>query len=140
MSINIEAGSRSKVLIVDDDPGIRNLYQAFLEKFGFMPIITGTPGEGFVLFEANRDTHLVILDRDLPEMRGEIVAQRIREISGKTDDPYILMITGDNPKELDIPSIFARGVDELMYKPIVPMVRVIQTLTLANQRFQNPRS
>lgn len=135
--MTVEGGS-NKVLIVEDDPRLIELYQmTFIMQPSFEAIIKPTPSEGLTYFAANKDTtHLVILDRDLPEMLGEVVAERIRAISGSPDDPYILMISG-RAASLDITALRSRGVNNLLAKPFSPKA-VIEELTQANQRFQTP--
>lgn len=138
--MSVESGS-STVLIIEDDPDINELYEFALSRpgSGFDPVIRETPTAGLAYFEANQDTHLVILDRDLPEMFGEVVAERIRQISGKPEDPFILMISGRGRGQLDMHSLHAKGVNKLLVKPFSPK-EIIAELTAANQRFQSPRS
>ncbi len=128
----------ARVLIIDDDPGIIRVYQAiFGYQPGFEPVFKLTPTTGLAYFEANRDTHLVLLDWDLPEMKGHDVASRIRQITGRVDDPIIFMLTGTDNLNQDL--ILASGVSELLPKPFSPKV-LIERLTKANQKFQNPRA
>lgn len=136
---NTEIGSKSRVLVIEDEPNLLLLYKITFRGGAFEPILISAPSEGLAFFEANKATiHLVILDRDLPEMSGEIVAGRMRQISGQADDPYILMISGRG-SELSIESLRAQGINDLLPKPFLPST-LMRTLTAANQRFQSPRS
>lgn len=133
-----EAGP-SKLLIVEDTPAFRGLYKATFgyPGSGFEPIFTSRPTEGLDYFTANQgDTHLVIVDRELPEMFGEVVAERIRKISGKRDDPYIIMVTGAEIDRGTVSAILAKGVDEIIKKPFSP-IALLEVLNRVNQRFQS---
>ena len=133
MSGNIESGLKSIVLIIEDEPRILRLIAVSLAGDNFEVVPTKTPSEGLAFFEAHRaTTHLVITDRDLPEMKGEVVAQRIREISGSQIDPYILMLSAGSP---DVKQMLAMGVTEFMPKPFSP-AELSDHITLADAFFK----
>lgn len=132
------------VLIIEDEARFSRLYKAIMSGTEFEPVIVSTGIEGLAYFEANRGTRLVITDRDLdlPEdkeqgIKGEIVAERIRQITGRADDPYIIMVTGGEFAVNTEPMI-RRGVNEVIAKPFSSSI-LLEVLTKANQRFQSPR-
>ncbi len=137
MSQSIEGESKTPILIIEDDRAIAIMYKTIFTLDGiFNPIIFPTGGEGIAYFEANRGkVHLVITDRDLPDLKGEVVAERIRQINGNTDDPYIFMVSGGNP---DSRQMLAAGINELIPKP-VSVSSLLRVVTQANQRFQSPK-
>lgn len=133
MSVEVKP---AKVLIIEDDPTIVVMYKAiFGYQPAFEPVFQLTPTTGLIYFEANKDTHLVLLDWNLPEMKGHEVASKIRQITGKADDPAIFMLSGN---DVDQDLMFANGVNEILPKPFSPKV-LVECLTKANLRFQNSR-
>ncbi len=130
----IESQSNPPVLVVDDNPGLRKA-NGLLLATRFSPILAASGMEGLELFEQHR-MRLVVLDRDMPGMNGETVAERMRQISGNLEDPYILMISGRRD-DLDINELRKKGVNDYLGKPIIPPQRLIDVLIAANQRFQD---
>ena len=79
-----------RVLVVDDDPQIRELLREFLTAKAYDVIEAATGGEGLKRLREDRP-HLVLLDINLPDMTGLHV---LRE--AKANDPAVgvIMITG----------------------------------------------
>ncbi len=85
------------MLIADDNAPLRDLASKVLEKAGYTTLVAADGREALELFEANRDdVHLLILDLVMPEIGGEEVAARVRELS---DDVRILIVSGYVPEE-----------------------------------------
>ena len=86
------------VLFVDDEPVIRSVAQAILTSMGF-EVLTALDGlDGLNSFRNNRDQiSLVILDLTMPNMDGDEVFRKIREI-----DPSVpvLVSSGYNENEI----------------------------------------
>ena len=80
----------SRVLVVDDDPAIRNLLQEFLTGKQYDVIEAATGGEGLKRLREDRP-HLVLLDINLPDISGLEVLREAKAI-----DPAVgvIMITG----------------------------------------------
>lgn len=138
----VESG-KPTVLIIEDEAAARKLYQVTLTRLGpqFKYVIVPTGIEGLAYFEANRDTHLIVTDRDLnsPEdlqagITGEIVAERIRQITGRQDDPHIILVSGRITQQ-DHKLLMEKGINEFLPKPFRP-ISLVEALTRANQRFQ----
>jgi len=66
------------VLIVDDEPALRLLYEAELRRAGFYTMLAADARQ-CLEYVATMDPDLVILDIRLPGMDGVEVLQRIRE-------------------------------------------------------------
>ena len=102
----------AKILIVDDDDGIRKMLKQFLVHKGH-DVITASSGEE-ALEKVQEKPTIVLLDYMMPEMNGVKVLERIKEISPSTD---VLMVTGFGAHDIAMES-FKRGAFELMTKPI----------------------
>jgi excisionase family DNA binding protein len=110
----LESGKR-KVLIVDDDQDLIELFQEVFEADGRFDIRTANNGfdAGMLVREFRPD--LVILDIMLPDINGREVCQRVR--SDRTlDDVRIICISGmvDADKVADLRTA---GADDFLQKP-----------------------
>jgi len=69
-----------RILIVDDDPGIRLLYEKELSQAGFTVTTVATGQEALEKAGENR-FHLAILDIEIPDISGLEVLNRMRQIN-----------------------------------------------------------
>lgn len=96
------------VLLVDDDPQILQVYCGFLE--GAYELDTATSGET-ALDAITEVTDVVLLDRRMPGMTGDEVAEAIRQHGY---DCRVAMVTA-LPPEVDIVDM---GIDDYLVKPV----------------------
>jgi two-component system OmpR family response regulator len=102
------------ILIVDDDPHIRDVVRFALEKSG-MSISIATNGKE-ALRQFDRNTHdLVVLDVGMPEMDGLEVCRQIR----KTAETPILFLSARD-EEIDRILGLEIGGDDYVTKPFSP--------------------
>ena len=80
------------ILVIDDDPGLREIIQETLEDEG---LVVDVAGDGLQALElaAQRRPELVILDWGLPLFDGDVVAARLRGMHG--DGLRLLIVTAD---------------------------------------------
>ena len=86
----MEAAGR--ILVVDDDPGLREIIQEALESEGLL-VDAAADGMQALELAARRRPSLVVLDWGLPVFDGDAVATQLRQAHG--DDLRILVITAD---------------------------------------------
>lgn len=100
---------RNKILIVDDNPEIREVVNVLLSNEGYQ---IEEADNGIVAIEKCDGTDLIILDIMMPEMDGFHVCRKIRE---KTNAPILFLTakTMDQDKALG----FSSGGDDYMAKP-----------------------
>jgi two-component system, OmpR family, response regulator len=112
-------GSDRRAVVIDDDPGVRQL---------LVEILTGA-GFDVVGVDAVRthDPAITTLDVNMPGIDGYETARRIRAES----DSYILMITG-LADEADAVLGFSVGADDVVVKPF--RVRELRARILAAER------
>ncbi|MEG4229671.1 response regulator transcription factor [Microcoleus sp. N9_B2] len=100
-----------KILVVDDDPAIRNLIHRFLSQQGYQ-VESGEDGEtGLELFE-QLNPDLVVLDVNLPDTTGYKLCQEMQRRTGV----FVLMLTA-RTDEADKMKGFAEGADDYITKP-----------------------
>ncbi len=102
------------VLIVDDDPKIRDLLRLYVEREGHTALFAAD-GQAAVTTALENKPDLLLLDLMLPGLDGFEVCRRLRE---ESDVPVILLTarSGDSDKVvgLDI------GADDYVVKPFSP--------------------
>lgn len=107
-------GTGHRVLVVDDDPDIRELLVQVLDQAGH-DVLTAETGLEAVDVVRAADPDLVTLDLSLPDLDGTEVCRRLREFT----DAYVIMITGRS-SEIDRLVGLEVGADDYMSKPFSP--------------------
>jgi len=100
-----------KILIVDDEPGLRELVRINLEHEGFDVIQAENGAQGLDMIR-EQYPDLVILDVMMPEMDGWEVCRRLREFS----QVPVLMLTA-RVQSQDIVTGLNSGADDYLLKP-----------------------
>lgn len=114
----------TKVLIVDDDPHMRELVGLFLRPAGFEIIEASDGVEALATLESMK-ADLVILDIMMPNMDGWELCREIR----KQYDTPLLMLTakGDTTQKV---KGFELGTDDYLVKPFEPAELVARVKAL----------
>lgn len=113
-----------KILIVDDEPKILDIVEAYLtiKRFQVFRASNGTEAmEKFELVQPN----LIVLDLMLPDISGTVICQKIR----KTSDVPIIMLTAKST-ENDILNGLQIGADDYIVKPFSPKELVARVETV----------
>ena len=102
------------VLLVDDEPNIRDLVRLYLEQDGFA-VVCAADGRAALELHEEKHPDLVILDLMLPEVDGWDVARELR----RRGDTPLLMLTA---KSDDVDRIVGLelGADDYLVKPFNP--------------------
>lgn len=122
------------VLLVDDDPKIRELLRLYVEREGHRTL-AAADGEMAVATALRAKPDLVVLDVMLPGLDGFEVCRRIRD---ESDVPILLLTarSGDSDKVvgLDI------GADDYVVKPFSPRELMARVRALLRRRRQEHAS
>src|SRR5262249_14892655 len=102
------------VLVVDDDPSMRQMVADFLGDYDFKVTAVGSGAEMTDVL-TRQAIDLLVLDLRLPDEDGIQIARRLREQS----DLAIIMITGRR-EEADRVMALELGADDYMTKPFSP--------------------
>lgn len=103
-----------KILIVDDDPRLRDLVRIALERAGFATL-TAAEGASALIHARREAPDLIVLDIGLPELDGFEVCRRIRATS---DVPILFLTARDDG--IDRIVGLELGADDYVTKPFSP--------------------
>ncbi|MED7926083.1 response regulator transcription factor [Nonomuraea sp. LP-02] len=106
------AAPAAKVLVVDDEPNIRDLLSEALELNGFA-VRTAACGRQALEAVARERPDLLVLDVMLPDLDGFAVARRLRAAA---DGPLVLFLTAKDAVPDRIAGLTAGG-DDYVTKP-----------------------
>lgn len=88
-----QARGDRKILVIDDEPGIRKVIDRLLKQFGYDTLLAGTGQDGLRLFDMHApDIALVLLDWNLPGTSGG--RQTLDELIRKRPDLRVILVTG----------------------------------------------
>ncbi len=102
-----------KILLIDDEPGIRKVLSISLADSGYEVITAESGEEGLELFRENRPI-IVLTDIKMPGMDGIELLQQIKREDPETE---VIMITGHGDMDLAVKSLKLEATD-FITKPI----------------------
>jgi len=105
---------KKTILVIDDDPHIREIVEFALVKAGFRAVLAEDGKRGIEAFEEH-NPDLVVLDILMPEMDGTEVCKNIRAGS---DVPIVFLTSVD--EEVDRILGLEMGGDDYVTKPFSP--------------------
>ncbi len=108
-------GPAKRVLVVDDDPAILELFTDLLGRDPRWEIKTAATGYDAGLLTESFRPHMVILDYMLPDINGHIVCQRLRENESLKHTKVIIVSGVVNQAEID--KLLKSGADDFVKKP-----------------------
>jgi len=101
----------AKVLVIDDEPGIRSLLDTLLRRKGYAVVLADGGRKGLELFRRERPD-VIVLDLKMPEMDGVTVLQQIRSLN--PDQPVIILTGAGTPEREQ--QVRTLGVTEFVEK------------------------
>jgi DNA-binding response OmpR family regulator len=100
------------ILVIDDDPSVRDLMSRFLTKLDFHVVVATNGEDGFRLAKKIRPL-LITLDVVMPECDGWTVLNRLKNDSELAEIPVIMVTVVDNEaRGLDL------GASNYLIKPV----------------------
>ncbi len=110
-----ERGKAFKVLIVDDEPRIREIFRDFCELTNSVEVDMAENGADAVNKVENGNYDLVTMDLIMPEMAGVEAVSKIKNI--KPHLP-VIVITGNATERL-VNQAGVKGASSILYKPVL---------------------
>ncbi|MGV3680766.1 MAG: two-component system response regulator [Acidovorax sp.] len=103
-----------RVLIADDDPGMRAMLRAAVRKLGFEPVLAEDGASALLAFRQS-PCSLVLLDVEMPGLNGYELCGILRREAG----PFvpIMLVTG-NDDVASVENAYAAGATDFISKPV----------------------
>ena len=122
------------VLVVDDDPDIRDIAVIKLEQAG-LRVLTEADREAGLAAALEQAPDTLLLDWMMPRLTGIEVCTRLREHPQTAQTPIILLTA--KAQETDIERGFAAGATDYIVKPFSPR-ELVARVTAALARNARP--
>ena len=106
---------KRRILVVDDDPEIVELFVDVLERDGRFEVKTASSGYDAGMLTQEFNPELIILDYMLPDINGNVVCQTIRQ-NPAFEHVKIIIVSGVVNQE-EINDLLKSGADEFVKKP-----------------------
>jgi DNA-binding response OmpR family regulator len=103
-----------RILLVEDEAQTRSVVEAYLDREGYWVTAVGDGVAALEAFERH-SYDAIVLDLNLPEVSGEEVCRRVRDVS----DVPIIMLTAKGAEEERIAGLDL-GADDYLVKPFSP--------------------
>lgn len=123
----------SNILIVDDEPALREMVQELLEKEGYLHIDTAKDCRQAREFFGNKEYHMVLLDIMLPDGDGFSLYEELKK-GEKSQIPVIFLSARDED--------FARlrglglGADDYITKPFLPQELLLRMKAVLKRTYR----
>lgn len=126
-------GEGATLLVVDDDPEIRELTQQYLQQQGFT-VHCVESGEAMDAFLARSTVDLIVLDLMLPGEHGLSIARRL-----KNEGAIPIVMVSAQGDDIDRIVGLEVGADDYLAKPFNPR-ELLARIRAVLRRAQSPRS
>ncbi len=110
---------KGKILVVDDEPDIRELIEYNLKKEGYQ-VVTAENGKEAIEQAKIHSPQLILLDIMMPEMDGIEACRNIRSLPD-FKNTFIVFLTARSEEYSEV-SGFNVGADDYITKPIKPRI------------------
>lgn len=104
---------RRRILVVDDDPEVRETLVEYLERKGFDVVAAGNGEEALRRCAGNR-LHMVLLDIQMPGLSGVETLKRIKALPQET---CVVMVSGQGDEKTARQTL-AAGAADYITKPV----------------------
>lgn len=108
-----QAQQQASILVVDDEPMIRQLLRQFVELFGYRAQEAKNGREALELMERDQP-QMMILDMYMPGMNG---LEALRHLKARGDRPPVIVLTASQDEKL-LQEALDLGLVALMGKPV----------------------
>ncbi|AKJ70278.1 two-component system response regulator OmpR [Pandoraea thiooxydans] len=115
MMMNRTHAAPMKILVVDDDPDLRDLLREYLTRHGFAVAVMHD-GEGLAARLERERPALIVLDLMMPKVDG---LSALRDLRSRNDDVPVILLTARSD-EIDRIVGLEIGADDYLGKPFNP--------------------
>ena len=109
-------GEARTILVVDDEPGLRQIGRTILERHGYRVVLAGTGEEALELYrQRGQELDLVLLDLSMPGMGG---MQCLRELIRLNPAVKVVVASG-YARDAELADTLEAGASEFVSKPFM---------------------
>jgi DNA-binding NtrC family response regulator len=123
--------NQCKVLVIDDEPNIRELLKRILERHGYAVFTAADGQEGLETLKANLDIDIAFTDITMPKLSGLDFLKQARHINPKIE---VVIITGHSDVQSSVEAV-EFGASGYLIKPL-QVAEIISHLKRASMRIQ----
>lgn len=126
--------SRRRILVVDDDPQILEVFSEMLARAGDYEVRTARTGYDAGMVTERFRPHLIILDYMLPDVNGNIVCEQLRS-RDEFKSTKIIFVSGVVGQD-EVSKLREAGADDFVSKPfdLRSMIAKIESLLGASSQ------
>jgi DNA-binding NtrC family response regulator len=95
--MNAVQKTAARVLVVEDDPGVRKIISRVLERAGYRRILTGSGDEALARLHEGEEVDLILCDVGLP---GTPVSRCLEEFARVRPGTPVLLMSGHGAREI----------------------------------------
>ena len=129
--------SKSRIVIVEDEPDIAEIITYNLEREGFSVEHAENGTEGLALIKQSKPD-LAILDIMLPGMDGVEICRNIRQHTELSETPVIMLSAKDD--EIEVVLGLRMGADDYMCKQFSPREILERIKAILRRKQQGPQA
>ena len=107
-----------KILVADDEPTVRRIMQAFLEKNRYEVVTVEGGMQALEVLTTEDAPKIAIIDWMMPDLTGLEVCAKLRQTKLRIQ-PYLCILTTKNG-EKDLTASLDSGADDFLTKPFRP--------------------
>lgn len=104
-----------KILVIDDDPALLKMLEAFLTSHGYA-FTSAADGEEGIAKVKSETPDLIVLDIQMPRMNGYTFMFELKKIAGSRSIPILVLTAKEGMAEI----FKVEGVKEYITKPFRP--------------------
>jgi DNA-binding NarL/FixJ family response regulator len=126
------------LVIVDDHPGVRKGIINLLKAADDIVVVgEAANGKQAIKLAASKNPHIILLDVELPDMRGDVVLQHIHT---ELPDIKVLAISAYSDRQY-ILGMMASGASGYLTKEVIPamLVKAIRSIVYEDMVWVGPR-
>jgi DNA-binding response OmpR family regulator len=127
--------SKKRILLIDDDAGLRGLVTLMLQRIGYQPWTAETGIEGLEILR-NEEFGLLILDLMLPDVDGLEILEQIRHTPRWEEMPILILSARVDPETIS--QGLELGADGYLTKPYLTHSLTERVTTLMNNGRKKP--
>ncbi len=120
-----------KILCVDDDTAMREIYRVQLERQGYRVTVAGNGLDAMKAIETQGPPDLVVTDVAMPVMNGLDLIKHLREDQRTARTP--ILIVSEETTEKDALAGYTQGADDFIAKPVDMAILVAKIETIFRQ-------